>query len=207
MDKDFQKLVSSFKVPAAFVGILWLIKIVEFVTGLSFSFLGVYPRTWHGLIGILGTPLVHGGFQHLISNSVPVLVLGAGIIYFYPKVAMKFFARAWLLTGLLMFIIGRSVTHIGASGLVFAFAFFLFWSGIFRKDPKSMAISLMITFFYGSMIWGVLPIEEGVSWEGHLAGAIVGTIYAFAYKEVDPPERIILEDDDDGPEFRTYKYS
>ncbi len=207
MNEELRKLLSSVTIPAIFVGLLWCIKLVEFFTGFDFGFLGVYPRTLAGTIGIIGTPLVHGGFGHLISNSVPLLFLGAGIIYFYPKVAMKFFLRSWLLSGVILFIIGRSTTHIGASGVVFAMAFFLFWSGIFRKDKTSMAVSLLVTFFYGSMIWGLFPIEQGVSWEGHIAGAIVGTVYAFAYRNVDPPEKLELEDDPtDGPEYRTYKY-
>ena len=187
---------------------MWLIKSFELVMGVELGWLGVYPRKLAGMFGILTAPLIHGSIGHLASNSISFVMLGAALVFFYPKVALKVFVRIYLLSGLLVFIFGRQVFHIGASGLVFGFAFFLFWSGIFRKDMASLAVALLVSFFYGSMIWGIFPLEQGISWESHLFGGLVGSIYAYVYRKIDPPDQPSFIDNPDEEiniEYRTYR--
>ncbi|MFZ1281698.1 MAG: rhomboid family intramembrane serine protease, partial [Ignavibacteriaceae bacterium] len=137
-----------------------------------------------------------GGFSHLISNTAPLIFMGLGIFYFYPKVAYKVFTIIYLGTGVLVWIFAREVYHIGASGIIYGFVSFLFFSGIFRKDNRSIALALIVILFYGGLIWGVLPIEKGVSWESHLFGAIAGIIAAFIFRKVDPPKKYDWEDEE-----------
>ena len=147
--------------------------------------LGILPRNITGLVGIFTSPLIHGSFSHLISNTAPLIFMGLGIFYFYPKVAYKVFTIIYLGTGILVWIFAREVYHIGASGIIYGFVSFLFFSGIFRKDNRSIALALVVVFLYGGLIWGVLPVEKGVSWESHLFGAIVGIIPAFIFRKID----------------------
>ncbi len=148
------------------------------------------------LIGIFTSPLIHGGFSHLISNTAPLIFMGLGIFYFYPKAAYKVFAIIYFGTGILVWIFAREVYHIGASGIIYGFVSFLFFSGIFRKDNRSIALALIVVFLYGGLIWGVLPVEKGVSWESHLFGGIVGILAAFIFRKVDPPKKYEWEDEE-----------
>jgi membrane associated rhomboid family serine protease len=158
--------------------------------------LGILPRNISGLIGILTSPFIHGGFSHLISNTAPLVLTGLGIFYFYPKSAYKVFVIVYLGTGILVWLLARGVYHIGASGIIYGFVSFLFFSGIFRKDSRSIALALVVIFLYGGLIWGVLPVEKGVSWESHLFGAVVGAISAFIFRKVDMPKRYDWEDEE-----------
>ncbi len=161
-----------------FLLILWLIEIIEFTTGFNIGFLGINPRQADGLAGIFFSPLLHSGFRHLIANSSALLVLGWFLFYFYKDIAWSIFSLTWIISGLITWLIGRSGIHIGASSLIYALAFFLFFSGIFRRNQKLWAVSFITIFIYGSMFWNMLPISElitpGTSWEGHLSGAIAG---------------------------------
>jgi membrane associated rhomboid family serine protease len=158
--------------------------------------LGILPRNQSGLIGVFTSPLIHGGFSHLISNTAPLIVMGLGIFYFYPKVAYKVFTIIYFGTGILVWIFAREVYHIGASGIIYGFVSFLFFSGIFRKDNRSIALALVVVFLYGGLIWGVLPVEKGVSWESHLFGTLVGIIPAFIFRKIDPPKRYDWENEE-----------
>ena len=183
------RFFSSVYFPVIFVLLLWAIKLYEFVNNVSFASYGIYPRTSHGLIGIITTPLLHGDFSHLLANSLPLLILGPIIIYFYRDIAFQIFAWIYLMTGLWVWSFARESFHIGASGIVYGFETFLFFSGVFRKDPRLMAISLFVVFLYGSTLWGVLPIMPGVSWESHLLGAIAGLIAAYHFRKEGPPKK------------------
>ena len=188
----FKKLI----IPLTFPLLLWAIYLVTYLFNIYPYKLGILPRNLSGLIGIITSPLIHGGFSHLISNTVPLVLTGFGIFYFYPKVAYKVFVIIYLATGLLVWIFAREVYHIGASGIIYGFVSFLFFSGIFRKDNGSIALALIVIILYGGLIWEVLPVEKGVSWESHLFGAIVGVISAFIFRKVDPPKRYDWEDDE-----------
>jgi len=159
--------------------------------------MGILPRVLTGTIGIVTAPLIHANFSHLISNTIPLVILGFTIFLFYPRVSYKVFIMVYLLTGIFVWLFARPVFHIGASGLVYAYVSFLFFSGIFRRDNKSIGAALIVTFLYGGIVWGILPGQEGISWESHLFGGIAGVIIAFILRNFDPPERYEWEDEPD----------
>ncbi len=197
---DYKKFRFSIILPLFFVFILWMIKIVDTSEHLNLFYFGNFPREVKGLLGILLSPLIHSDFNHLISNSIPLLVLGTGAIFFYRGLAYKVFAFVWIMSGICVWLGARGSYHIGASGLVYGIAAFLFLSGVIRKDFRLAAISLLVVFLYGSLVWGVLPIFPHISWEYHLFGGISGFIAAIIYRNKGP-ERIVWswenEDDED----------
>jgi membrane associated rhomboid family serine protease len=196
MRNKSSKIFFSILYPAIFVVILWIIRIYEDVENINLSWYGLYPRSIHGLTGILFSPLLHADYNHLWANTVPLLTLGPIILFFYRPIAFQIFFWVYLMTGLWVWAAARSSYHIGASGIIYGFITFLFFSGIFRKDTRLLALSLLITFLYGSAIWGVLPIENGTSWESHLLGSLAGFITAYHFrKEGPPPRKYDLEDD------------
>lgn len=204
IETDKKRLFLSLIFPISFVAFLWLIKLVEVTTGSDFTFLGIYPLHAKGLLGIITSPLIHGDWKHLINNSIPLLILSWGIFYFYKEIAFKVFILIYLLSQIwLWFFYVRPAWHIGASGLIYGFGAFLFVSGIIRKNRHLLSISLLVAFLYGSMVWGILPIEEHISWEGHFMGTMAGIIIAFYYKDFGPPkpESEIEEEDDDDDEW------
>ena len=172
--------------PFALVFLMWVAFWLDQKYMLNWHQFGLFPRTWHGLTGIVASPLLHGSLKHLANNSLPIMALGMGLYYFYPRIAFKVVVSSWLLSGLAVWIIGRSNFHIGASGLVYALAGFLFLSGLLRRQSRLLALSLLVVFIYGSLVWGVLPIEEKISWEGHLTGGIVGLLVALYYRRYSP---------------------
>lgn len=163
---------------------MWAIFSIELYLHLDFGFLGIYPRTLFGLIGILTSPMIHGSVLHLTSNTLPLLFLGATLYYFYDKIAARVFLQCYLFTGVLVWIFARPFYHIGASGLIYGLAFFLISFGLFRKDFRSLAISIVVVLLYGGIIYGLLPNQPGVSWESHVLGAVVGISTAFTLARV-----------------------
>ncbi len=178
-----RKFIHSLVFPFIFVLLIWLVKMVEIAVDTSFSSYGVFPGDISGLKGILFSPLIHGDFNHLLANTIPLLTLATGLFYFYKRVAFKVFGLIYILSGIWLWFFGRESFHIGASGLVYGLAFFIFFSGVLRKDRRLLAISLIVVFLYGSLIWGIFPTDGKVSWEGHLLGGISGLILAYFYKK------------------------
>lgn len=178
-------LTSRLKFPILFLILIWAIHLFQFITGISLLGYGIMPRHTEGLDGILFSPLLHSrGFGHIVSNSAP-LIAGMSMIWlFYKKVAIKSFTFIYLLTGLAVwaFAMNSNSIHIGASGVVYGLISFLFWNGVFRRNVKSIVLSLIIIFMYSGMLYGVLPTQSGVSWESHLFGAIVGMIASYLFK-------------------------
>jgi membrane associated rhomboid family serine protease len=109
------------------------------------------------------------------------------LFYFYRPVAFRVFFLTWIITGILVWLGGRSSYHIGASGLIYGFASFLFFSGIIRNNINLMAISLLVVFLYGGLVWGILPYDYKISWESHLFGALTGLALAITYRNYGPP--------------------
>lgn len=198
-----RRLFHTFLFPAAFVFLLWMLKSVEVLSESNWYRAGVFPRDADGLLGIITAPLIHADFKHLFSNSIPLLVLGAGLFYYYHSIAYKVFFIIWADAGFLLWLIGRESYHIGASGIVYGLAAFLFLSGIIRKHKLLMAFSLFVAFLYGSMVWGIFPIEEYVSWEAHLSGLVIGTLLAVIFRHYGPQkvEHKWEDDDDQNPPF------
>jgi len=166
-----------------FVSLIWFIKLVEWSTYSDFGFLGIYPRKLLGAVGILTGPLVHGDFFHLLSNTFPLVLLGVGIYYFYHRIALEIFIWIYLMTGVWVWAAARDAFHIGSSGLVYGMVSFLFFSGIFRKNKRPLAISLVVLFLHHGMLAGIFPGDAGVSWESHVFGAIAGLFCAFHFRK------------------------
>ena len=206
MKSDRSHLFTSFLIPLLFVIILWVIKGAEELLHTSFAEYGLWPLKARGLIGILTCPLLHANFAHLFANSVPLLILGSLLFYFYRKTAWQIVALIWVVTGLWVWVFSRTDgVHIGASGVVYGIASFLFFSGIIRRDPTTMVITLLVTFLYGGMVWGIFPEffpKERISWESHLMGLLCGMVLAWFYRDTGPPRRIYQweEEDDDEPD-------
>jgi membrane associated rhomboid family serine protease len=189
MRNQKSKILYSLFYPLLFVAILWGIRLFEEVSGYKLFWYGLYPRTIHGLIGIATAPLIHGDFSHLLSNTLPLIILGSMMFYFYRPIAFQVFFWVYLMTGIWVWAAARDSYHIGASGILYGFLCFLFFSGIFRKNPQLMALSLFVTVLYGSMVWGIFPIKSGVSWESHLLGSLAGIITAYNFRKEGPPPK------------------
>ena len=183
---DKKKILSTLFIPLLFLLMMWLVKIIEMNFQINFVRYGVFPKTIDGLKGVLFSPFIHKDFTHLINNSYPIIILGGMLFAIYHKIATQLFIWLYFISGFLLWVIGRPSFHIGASGLIYALASFLLVSGIIRKNPRLTAVSMLVIFLYGSMIWGLLPTREPISWEGHLAGFIAGILVAIFYRNEGP---------------------
>ena len=183
---DKKKILSTLFIPLLFLLMMWLVKIIEMNFQINFVRYGVFPKTIDGLKGVLFSPFIHKDFTHLINNSYPIIILGGMLFAIYHKIATQLFIWLYFISGFLLWVIGRPSFHIGASGLIYALASFLLVSGIIRKNPRLTAVSMLVIFLYGSMIWGLLPTKEPISWEGHLAGFIAGILVAIFYRNEGP---------------------
>ncbi len=181
-----RKLIHSIIFPVFFVIVLWSVKFSEIILGVSFANLGIYPLSLKGLIGIITAPLIHGSISHLTNNTIPFLILSIATFYFYRPLGYRVFFLTWIMTGIWVWCGGREAYHIGASGIVYGLASFLFFSGVIRKIPGLAAISLLVVFLYGSMIWGIFPFIPDISWESHLSGGIAGFILSVLYRRIGP---------------------
>jgi len=170
-------------IPLLFIFIIWFVYWVEIRFELNFTKAGIFPRSLSGLKGVFLSPFIHSNTNHLFNNSVPLFVLLAFLIYFYRSVYLKVLLFGGVLSGFLTWIIAREAYHIGASGIVYLLFSFVFFSGIIKKQFQLVAVSLIVIFLYGSMVWYVFPIKEGVSWEGHLSGFLVGLLFSFVFKQ------------------------
>ena len=180
--------------PIMFVLIIWLVFWFEVRFGYNFSKYGVYPQTLKGLRGVVLSPFLHGDIQHIYHNTIPLFVLSMALFYFYRPIAWKVLFYGILVTGFLTWCIGRPSYHIGASGLIYALVSFTFFKGVFAKHYRLIALSLLVVFLYGSMIWYAFPLEEGISWEGHLSGLITGLLFAlFFRKQIAKPKKYVWE--------------
>ena len=187
------------KIALGFVALIWLIQLLNSGLDLELERFGVRPRELAGLPGILLAPLLHAGFAHLIANSLPLLVLGTGMLHLYPNSALKVIPAVYLGPGIAVWLFARPSVHVGASGLVYGLVSYIFVAGLIRRDKRAIAASLLICFLYGTLAWGVLPIEPGVSWETHLAAALIGLMLAIALRRLDipPRKRYAWEDEKD----------
>lgn len=172
--------------PLVFVFIMWLVYWFEITFGFNFNFLGVYPLKLSGLKGVIFSPFIHADGKHLFNNTIPIFVLLVALGYFYKSIASKVMLFGWIGTGLVTWLIARPSYHIGASGLIYMLVSFIFFSGIFRRYYRLIALSLAVIFLYGSLAWYLFPIVEDISFEGHTAGFLIGLILAIAYKHKGP---------------------
>lgn len=187
------------KIALVFVAVVWFIQFLNWGLDLGLERFGVRPRQAAGLVGILLAPLLHGGFSHLFANSMPLLVLVTVMLHLYPNSAVKVIPAVYLGPGIAVWLFARASVHIGASGLVYGLVSYIFVAGLIRRDTRAIAASLLVCFLYGALAWGVLPIEPGVSWETHLAAALIGLALAIALRRLDipPRKRYAWEDEKD----------
>lgn len=186
MDVAVKRLFISMFFPGLFLLAIWILFVAGQTLDLDLVFHGLYPRKVSGLQGILLAPLIHGGLRHIFANSLPIFALGSLLFYFYPTLALRVSVVSYLLPGILVWFLGRSSYHVGASAIIYGLAAFLFLSGLIRKHLGLMAISLLVLMEYGTMVWGIFPFEEGVSWESHLAGMLTGLSLALLYRNRGP---------------------
>jgi membrane associated rhomboid family serine protease len=198
MSEEKKRFIYSLVFPLFFLLLMWAVKFFEISMDLSLVEGGIYPRKLSGLKGILFSPLIHGDWKHLVDNSMPVLLLGVALFYFYRDIAYKIWFLMYIIAGILLWCIGRPAYHIGASGMIYGLAAFLFTSGIIRRVRSLMAISLLVVFWYGSLVWGLLPFDFEVSFEAHITGMITGVLLALFYRHEGPkPEHTFLDDEDE----------
>ena len=184
--QNFQLAV---KISVGFVALLWLIQILGWGMDVGPAEFGVRPRQWEGLTAILSAPLVHGGFDHLIANSLPLLILGTTMLYLYPQAAPRVLPAIYLGPGIAVWLFAQGSSHLGASGLVYGLVAYIFVAGLIRRDRRAIAASLLVSFLYGASVWGVLPIVPRTSWETHLAAALIGVALGIALRHRDIPPR------------------
>jgi membrane associated rhomboid family serine protease len=182
-NEDFKFSISIVAYPILFVLIIWVLFWFEVRFGYNFTKYGIYPQSLKGLRGVLFSPFIHGSMQHLYHNTIPLFVLSMALFYFYKPIAWRVILFGILISGLFTWFIGRPSYHIGASGLIYVLISFIFFKGVFAKHYRLIALSLLVVFLYGSMIWYTLPIEEGISWEGHLGGLLTGLFFAVIFKK------------------------
>lgn len=171
------------------VGIIWAVFLLNQIIPYEFNNLGIMPRKINGLIGVAVSPFLHGGLGHIISNSIPLFILTFALVALYNKIWVQVTVMSIIIGGLAVWLLappysGNNEVHVGASGVIFSYIAFLIFSGVFRRTIKTILVGLVILFLYGgSLIWGVLPTQPGVSWEAHLFGAIAGVLLAWIYKD------------------------
>ena len=185
--EEKRKFLHSLVFPTFLLVLIWMVKITEASLETSYMEWGLYPQKISGLKGLLTAPLIHADFKHLVDNSIPLYLLSVALFYFYRPVGYKVFFLVWFLTGLTVWIFARSAYHIGASGLVYGLASFLFFSGVIRNNINLLAISLLVVFLYGGLVWGIFPFDFKVSWESHLMGGLTGLVLSFFYRKYGPP--------------------
>lgn len=174
--------MESLKFPLLAIVFLWLIHLWQTAEIFDPGMYGIMSRRLWGLRGIVTGPLVHGSWKHLISNTVPLFVLTFMTFYFYRKIALQAFWMIYFLTGIAVWLFARPVSHIGASGVVYGLVAFIFWNGIFRRSFRSIMLAAIVMLLYSGMFMGVLPDQEGVSWESHLLGSLVGIFVSYLFK-------------------------
>lgn len=177
----------------------WILYFIEIKFSFNFNKYGIYPQTFKGLRGVIFSPFIHGSSKHLFNNSIPLLAMLWSLYYFYGTIANKVIIMGLLFTGILTWSFARPSYHIGASGVVYMLVSFIFFSGVFRKYYRLIALSLVVVFLYGSMIWYVFPVKDSISWEGHLSGFLVGFLFAILFRNLGPQPEVYLYSEN--PEF------
>ena len=187
----------SLFVSTVLVAMLWFIKLMEYEYGFDFSNWGLLPRDIKGLRGILFSPMIHGNFEHLAANTFPLMVLTFSLFFFYRKSPFTMFGLIYLFSGIFLWLGGREALHIGASGIIYGLAAFLFLSGVLSRHTGLLTISLVVALLYGGLFWGIFPIKPEISWEGHLWGAISGLALALLFRTPAPIEQVVQSEDED----------
>lgn len=161
---------------------MWIVFLFEINYGLNFSHFSIYPRRISSLLGVFASPFLHSDLSHITNNTLSFFVLMLMVRFFYSKSYLKVFLFGLLVSGVLTWLIARPAYHLGMSGLIYVLASFIISKSFFSKQYSLIAISFVVIFIYGSMIWYVFPIDSSISWEGHLSGLITGVLLSFFFK-------------------------
>ena len=183
MQNKFKYYTGVVGFPILFVLIIWITFWLDMKFNLNLKLYGIYPRSFEGLIGIFFSPFLHSSLEHLINNSIPLFLLSSFTFFFYKKLSWRIIILGIFFSGLITWIIGRNSYHIGASGLIYVLMSFILFKGIFSKNFNLMALSLVVVFIYGSLVWYIFPLKQNMSWEGHLSGFLIGFLFALYFKQ------------------------
>lgn len=190
LPQDKQKLLDALLWSSIFI----LLFVISFYgsryMNVSLSNLGVEPRTWQGLFHMPSMLFVHATPEHLWNNVLAFFILTTTLFFFYYEIAIPVFLIMWAFSPIILFVIGRDNVHVGASVLIYAEFAFLFFSGIFRRNLNMKRISMAVGFVYGYTVWYMFPIEQQVSWEGHISGFLCGIMLAWYFRKQGPPEPV-----------------
>lgn len=206
--EEKNKIVNSIIYPLLFVGILSIVHLIQYVLDVNWFHYGIYPLTLKSLPGIIFSVFIHGDFNHLFNNAIPLLILGTMLFYFYKKLALRIVVWIVLMGGFWTWISAREAYHVGASGLIYGLFSFLMLSGFIRRNKQLIALSFFVVLVYGSMVWGIFPIKINVSYEAHFWGFISGSILALYYRKQGPQKVVYQwpdEDDEDDDENAYWK--
>lgn len=184
--KEIRSIFRAVTFPLILVALLWMVEIIEVYGQRSFVEFGLMPRNLAGLTGIVTSVFIHSDWKHLFNNSVPLIILGWSIFFFYKEVAWKVIIWVVLMGGLWTWISARESYHIGASGLLYGLFSFILFSGFIRRNKQLLSISFLVAFLYGSLVWGLLPIDYRMSWESHFWGFMAGFVLAIYYRKIGP---------------------
>jgi len=200
-----QQIINAIFIPFVLVVIMSLIYLLEKGMNWDFHTAGVYPRRIENIWGIFTMIFVHADINHLTNNIISFFILGSFLYLFYTEIASQILIVSYIFSGFILWIIGRDNWHIGASGLIYSIAFFLFFSGIIRKHVPLIAVSLVVAFIYGSMVWHIFPwqVQDPVSWEGHLSGGFIGLVLALYFRNKGPqkPVKVWEEESEEEIEY------
>ena len=203
----FKFTPSVWLVPTLLLILLWFVFFLEHSFNIDLTSHGILPRNVSGLQGVFFSPFLHGSFNHIANNSIPLFILTTALIFFYRDISLKILFYGILLSGLITWVIGRESYHVGASSLIYVLVSFIFFKGMMTQYYRLMALSMAVVLFYGGMIWYVFPdIDKTISWEGHLAGLITGFFFSAYYKTPDYKKAIQYnwEKPDFNPEDDTF---
>lgn len=189
---ELRSILAALTVPTLFVAICWLIWYFDSFGSRTAYLWGIHPRSAEGLLGIISSAFIHDpkDISHILNNTTPFLFLGWALFYFFKESAFKVLFGVWIMGGFWVWLVGQTDSyHVGASGILYGLASFLFYSGIIRRQVNLMGLTFLVTFLYGGMIWGIFPYDIRISWESHLFGGIAGLILAIYFRKtgMQPP--------------------
>lgn len=181
--QELNKFINAVFYPTVFVVILSIVHFVQYAFDINFTQYGIYPKELSGLGGIITSIFIHGNFNHLFNNAIPLLILGSSLFYFYKPIAIKIIVWIALMGGFWTWVMAREAYHIGASGLIYGLFSFLLVSGFIRMNKQLLSLSFFVVIVYGSMVWGIFPIKLEISYEAHFWGFVSGIILAVFYRK------------------------
>lgn len=203
--EEKKKLYNALLITISFLLVCWALFLSDELLGADIKHFGLRPRKVEGLIGIVSVHFLHSNWEHILNNTWAFFTLNLYFFFFYRSVAYKTFPIMLIASAALLWLWGRDGNHIGASVVIYSLSSFLFFSGLFRKSLPLMAVSGLVVFSYGSMLWGIFPIRPEMSWEGHLAGGVVGLLISYYYREEGPQRKKYQWELDEEREQRVFE--